>query len=64
MLSNEEQLLKEQFEMLRSSLCGCRRDPEWFLIEGIEDLLRFYTSDAVFLKERLDGVAAKASSVN
>ncbi len=59
MLSNEEQLLKEQFEMLRSSLGGCRRNPERFLFQCIEDLLGFYTSDAVFSSEGLNGVAAK-----
>ena len=45
--------------MLGSSLCGCGRDPERFLFEGLEDLLGLYTSDAMFLSERLDGVAAK-----
>ena len=45
--------------MLRSSLSGCWRDPERFLFEGIEDLLGFYTSDAVSLSECLNGVAAK-----
>ena len=45
--------------MLRSSLSSCWCDAERFLIEGIEDLLGFYTSDAVFLSEGLNGVAAK-----
>ena len=45
--------------MLGSSLDCCRRDPEWFLFEGLEDLLGLYTSDAVFLSERLDDVVAK-----
>ena len=45
--------------MLRSSLSGCWRDPERFLFEGLEDLLGFYTSDAVFLSEGFNGVAAK-----
>ena len=49
--------------MLRSSLGGGRRDPEWFLIEGLEDLLGLYTSNAVFLSERLDGVVAKRVGV-
>ena len=45
--------------MLRSSLSGCWCDPERFLFEGIEDLLGTHPSDAVFLSEGLNGVAAK-----
>ncbi len=45
--------------MLRSSLRSSRCDPERFLFEGIEDRLGFYTSDAVFLSEGLNGVTAK-----
>ena len=45
--------------MLRSSLSGCWRDAERFLFEGIEDLLGFYTSDAVSLSECLNGVSGK-----
>ena len=45
--------------MLRSSLSCCWCDPERFLFEGIEDLFGFYPSDAVFLSEGLNSVAAK-----
>ena len=59
MLSNEEYLLEEQFEVRGSGFSGCRSDAERCFLEDFEDVLGRYSPDTVFFDKLLYGHASK-----
>ena len=55
MLSNEEQLLENQFDMRGRCFGGCRSDAERGLLEDFEDLLGLYSPNMVLFDKLLKG---------